>query len=156
MGVSTRLTLVLLIFRFLKRSWTNWIPNRNPCLLLSFQWLVRCVSGAYHLGLWAFTCPEFYGRKVLLLFLTIRSCLLHRKTHRHCFFSSILDTLALHILVCLFHLLSNECCLIADILKVFSIHTSLSYSYLFVTLEGNTFKEVRLMLSLAGIREARY
>lgn len=86
MGVSICLTLVLLIFRFLKRSRTSSIPKGNPYLLSSFQWLVRHISGAYHLGIWAFTWPEFYGRKGLLLFLT-RSYLLRRKTPRQSVFS---------------------------------------------------------------------
>lgn len=108
-GVSTCLTLVLLIFRFLKRSWTNSIPKQNPCLLSTFQWLVRHISDAYHPGLWAFASPEFYVRKVLLLFLTTASCLLNRKAPRQWVFWGIQDTVALYILVCLFHFLCNEC-----------------------------------------------
>lgn len=61
----------------------------------------------------------------------------------------------LHVLVCLFHFLCNECCLVAHVLKVFSIHTGFSYSYQFVTHEGNTFKEARLTFSVAGVREGR-
>lgn len=72
-------------------SASSLISKENPCLISFSQWLIRHVSGAYHLGLWSFRCPEFCGRKVLLLFLTT-SCLLHRRTPRQWGFLSILDT----------------------------------------------------------------
>lgn len=130
MGVSTCLTLVLLIFRFLKRSWTNSIPRQNRCSLSTFQWLVRHVSGAHHLGLWASTCPVFYGRKVLLLFLTT-SFLLHRKMLRQWFFLSILDTLGcMFLYVCSISYVMNAALLLmfwrfSPFILVSLIHTSL-------------------------------
>lgn len=108
------------------------ISKHHPCLISFFQWFVRRVSGTYHPGLWAFRCPEFCGRKVLLLFLTT-SCLLHRRTRRQLDFLSVLNNLMLHMLVSPFHFLCNECCLIAQLLKGFPIHAGFSYSYHFVT-----------------------
>lgn len=153
MGLSICLTLVLLIFRFLKRSRTNSIPKENPYLLSSFQWLVRHIYGAYHLGLWAFTWPQFYGRKFFLLFLTTRSCLLHRKTPRHWVFSVFWT----HWFYIFLYVCYSSYVMDAALLLMFWSFSPFigSYSYQFVTHEGNTFKQASLTFSVAGIREAR-
>lgn len=112
--------------------------------LFSLQLFVRHVSGAYHFGLRAFAFPEFYGRKVLLLFLIATSCLLHRKIPGQWEFWSILHPLALHVLVCLFHFLYSECCLVAHVLEAFSTRAGYTYSYYLVTRESNSSLKARL------------
>lgn len=112
--------------------------------MFSLQLLVRHVSSAYCFGLKAFAYPEFYGRKVRLLFLTATGFLLHRNIPGQWVFWSILGPVALHVLVCLFHFLYNECWLVAHVLNVFSIHAGFSYSHCLVTLKSNTSKEARL------------